>query len=323
MTIAEIESILRSLCIRHPNLDDQLLVTLLTAGGWEDKVIRDALSLFRSSPQKYKPSIATVELTSSHKTVEQKGITTQTEVSESGIAVPQTLSSTPRTVSETGRDQNVPVKDSADMVYYDSAGQEEKEIEILPEVQVVRQKPDTDLLPVAVLKEFVDIHSEKKSELQETQIVDETVKPQVLSNNVNAVDQDHVSVHSVTSNTDPVSLIVPVQEQRSVTQVEPPENLPLKPFESTPHIWPFSKYKEVFHGEVMTPLPPDERTLVNEVNQITKPVATKTEEIHPQKKIKIKRTGFDGEDEGLIFLTATTLLIILLLLAYMYGNGRI
>jgi hypothetical protein len=40
-------------------------------------------------------------------------------------------------------------------------------------------------------------------------------------------------------------------------------------------------------------------------------------------RIKLKRTGFDGEDEGLIFLTGIALLIVLLLLAYMYSNGRI
>lgn len=322
MTIAEIESILRSLCIRHPNLDDQLLVTLLTAGGWEDKVIRDAISLFRSSPQKYRSSVTIAPQVPNYQVVEQKSITTQTEASESGIAVSQTLSDTPLTVSETVRDQSVPVKDSVDMVYYDSAGQEEKEIEILPEAQVVRQKPATDIVPNTVHTELVEGYSEMKSETQETQVIAETTIHQDFSSNTHTTDQNHVLVEGVTNN-GPVSLVVPVQEQRSVTHVEPPENLPLKPFESTPHIWPFSKYKEVFHGEVMTPLPPDERTLVNEVNQITKPVAIKTEEIHPQKKIKIKRTGFDGEDEGLIFLTATTLLIILLLLAYMYGNGRI
>jgi hypothetical protein len=104
----------------------------------------------------------------------------------------------------------------------------------------------------------------------------------------------------------------------------------------------------------MPPLPNDERVIVEEqkksqvvapvtvtrvvesnqnnqatVNTIITTTTTATvptipnAEGHIIKKIKIKRTGFDGEDEGLIFLTGTTLLIILLLLAYMYSNGRL
>jgi hypothetical protein len=96
--------------------------------------------------------------------------------------------------------------------------------------------------------------------------------------------------------------------------VEIPDDLPMRPFESAPHIWPFSKYKQVFHGDVMPPLSEEERILANK-NMPPKKVLTK--------KVVVKRAGFDGEDEGLILMTGFSLLVIILLLAYMYSNGRI
>lgn len=48
MTISEIENTLQILIKRHPDLNEVMLIKLLTAGGWENITIRDAVSLFKS-----------------------------------------------------------------------------------------------------------------------------------------------------------------------------------------------------------------------------------------------------------------------------------
>src|SRR3989338_2871620 len=46
MNINEVEGTLKSLIARHPNLDEAMLTTLLESGGWDEKMIREAVSLF-------------------------------------------------------------------------------------------------------------------------------------------------------------------------------------------------------------------------------------------------------------------------------------
>src|SRR4051812_9681813 len=48
MTLHEIEETVRTLASRHEKLDEATLVTLLRAGGWEDKEIADAKTIFAS-----------------------------------------------------------------------------------------------------------------------------------------------------------------------------------------------------------------------------------------------------------------------------------
>lgn len=301
MTIAEIESTLRTLCIRHQNLDDELLTTLLTAGGWEDKIIKDALSLYRSSPDKYKPSQEALALF----TKQQGVVVNKIEAVPPVVAVPSESLHVAQTSDQVVSQITAQVPTSSDMVYYTGTGEEEKEIPIVIESVEIKKDAEEPLVKMVT-----------ESHIQDTE-----------TGQLSAVLQDNLAASlskQVIVNNDPQSLITPPLEQRAYVQSEPPANLPLKPFESAPHVWPFSKYKEVFHGEVMTPLPADERALVNEIKTSTQEVPAQTPAVPLlAKKVKIKRTGFDGEDEGLIFLTATTLLIILLLLAYMYSNGRI
>lgn len=108
---------------------------------------------------------------------------------------------------------------------------------------------------------------------------------------------------------EPESLILHPEVPFVSKQTPPPDNLPLKPFETSEKVIPLAEYKEVFHNEkeeVATPAP----LLV-------------TKEEKDTVKVTVKRSGFDGEDEGLIVLTGFMLLIILLLLTYMYTNGRL
>lgn len=122
----------------------------------------------------------------------------------------------------------------------------------------------------------------------------------------------------------PVAVVVPppkvlTEEKESLVsavnhiskEVEPPENLPLKPFVTTPNVVPFSEYKTNYES-----VKKDAGAVVEEHKE-------QTHEAEVIKKVRIERSRFDMEDEGLIMLTGSMLLIILLLLAYMYTNGRL
>jgi len=49
MNLEEVENILKTLVERHPDLDEEMLKTLLSSGGFEEKVINDAVLLYRKS----------------------------------------------------------------------------------------------------------------------------------------------------------------------------------------------------------------------------------------------------------------------------------
>lgn len=321
MTIAEIEYTLRTLCLRHQKLDTELLITLLTAGGWEDKIIKDAVTLFNSSPEKYKPvNVAPpLEKESGVVSVETKDLVSPAHAGDIAIPVSKSTSSPNVVTPLTKLDGATP----SDIVYFDSGGQEERELPNFDNTSSVT-------LPEINKKDLLPLSSVVSPEVQNSSLdIQENGVPDLINNNSSDVKDNVPDIIPVTpvvliqqeiaeQSSEPQSLILPEVVQRVASEhVSPPDNLPLKPFETTPHVWPFSKYKEVFHGEVMTPLSEGERVLVKQITNEERNTAV------VPKKITIKRTGFDGEDEGLIFLTATTLLIILLLLAYMYSNGRI
>lgn len=101
-------------------------------------------------------------------------------------------------------------------------------------------------------------------------------------------------------------------------QVELPENLPLKPFEESSHVWPFSRYKDVFHGETM----PQKAEEVSRQASVELPAQQKDTDNDPQ-YIHFSKTPLTKGDEGLIVTACTLFVIILLLLGYMYSNGRL
>jgi hypothetical protein len=325
MTIAEIESTLSTLCIRHPNLDDELLVTLLTAGGWEDKVIQDAVTIFKSSPNKYRIGINSFQLpvgqnpkTKINQNVSEIGVVVAKDVGIVASIKPSPV----HTEVETKNEESSPI------VYYNNEGKEEKVLPVffdsevpvekkeIPVIHNITEVKPTVVVPAEIVTPLIDL--KEKIEIPIKEVISEKVGAFVETQKETSkgVSLPEVSTEKII---EPQSLILQDILPKVVAQkIDPPENLPLKPFESTPHVWPFSKYKEVFHGETMLHPPTDEMVLVN-----NKAVVSEEHKESHLKKIKIKRTGFDSEDEGLIFLTGTTLLVILLLLAYMYSNGRL
>lgn len=213
MTISEIETTLSTLRTRHQNLDEAMLTTLLSAGGWDAGSINDAIQLFRGTPKQ-------------------------------------------------------PVL--------------EKEMPTFPVVETL------SILPPRVDEQhLLSSHDES----------DEVVAKEVTE--------------PLEKEPERQSLIPPV-EVTSNEGAYIPDNLPLKPFESTAHVWPFSRYKEVFHGEVMP----------QKTEAAPESAAGPQAEGHEPKKPEKPSTPMSGKDEKLIVMACTMLLLVLLLLWYMYRNGR-
>lgn len=307
MTINEIENIVHSLCKRHPNLTEDTLVTLLTSGGWEDKVIKDAISLFRTKDSQI-----------GNRTDVVKSAETKPHVSEVVSVATQ--------VENHGEENNKAVLTSAENItYYDGKGEEEIiplnlgiEIEKIEEDKnkiVNRALTPTQILPNSSSSTVLQAESSAPSEVQTTET------------------PTHLDLNTLQeTTTEPQSLIQPENiTTPRVTHTEIPPDLPMRPFESSTHVWPFSKYIETFHNETAPPKEVTEKAVTNETSPVNShpPEKSNTTSTHNMehdlvvKRPVIKRTGFDGEDEGLIFLTGSMLFIIIMLLAYMYANGRL
>ena len=115
--------------------------------------------------------------------------------------------------------------------------------------------------------------------------------------------------------------------------VELPNNLPLLPFESSPHIWPFSKYKDVFHNESLVREPIQVITVMPRIEKVDKEHTEEKLFIQDQergdiynkkdKEVIVKKVQLSRQDESLVFLAGVMLLVIILILGYMYSNGRL
>ena len=335
MTIAEIESTLRTLFARHPDLNEEMLTTLLAAGGWELVHIQEAVSIFKSLKIKIKPEIPDKkditgvsndvqkndESVATHIDFEKNEKITQKEnnfstVASDGLNMHEKNVENKETVNNLlvkGLENSKPsiqeiispppvvseIKKTENIVYFDSSGQEEGDLSDVPntngEPVFIEEKLKIKEGVVDISKQDISVNLETNKDIknEEGEIV---LKPEKEIN------------------LEPQSLIEHKEEVKIIAkEVEPPMNLPLKPFESSPHVWPFSKYKDVFHGETM-PVVKDQ-----DVNFVAGPSIQK----EVQSKNNIRISGFDREDESLIVMTGVALLIIILLLTYMYSNGRL
>lgn len=131
---------------------------------------------------------------------------------------------------------------------------------------------------------------------------------------------------------EPQSLVKDFTEPVPDKKDELPHNLPLRPFETSEHIWPFARYKDVFYGEVSPktevktepqgvapppaeiPADPVSAVKQEEESAFTPPSA----ESKPAPVVHLAKG-----DERMVIMACIMLLAILLLLGYMYSNGRI
>lgn len=294
MTIAEIESTIKILSVRHKNLDESLLVTLLVSGGWESKMIEDALFIYRSSYKKNE--------------------------------IPDTIKSSDFSVKKTADIS------SSDLVYFDDEGKEVSQIDpsfyeevtverpVLEKVygtEISKTPQDEGLLSVSENTNF-----DSNQNIEHQNDVNNIFVPDIADSKIEAIPEP---------NEKEISSLIVQKEENFFKRKEsaPPDNLPLKPFDSAPHIWPFSKYKEIFEKDVDRISHQEEvgqNNIIKEqevVNEIPKNEALKNEPIksdHLQTLEKEKK--LEKEDLSLLFIVILTILVISLLIIYMYSNGR-
>lgn len=122
------------------------------------------------------------------------------------------------------------------------------------------------------------------------------------------------------------SLVSPALVKSSETRDGLPHNLPLRPFETSEHIWPLSRYKDVFYGNTTEEVHAEvsHSEIKTQVPVVEERVVYKTPE-RVQSFVPAQQASAQPSngDEKLVIMACIMLLIILLLLGYMYSNGRL
>lgn len=233
MTVNEIETTLQSLYQRHENLSEATLLTLLKSGGWDEKMIRDAITVHR-------------HLKSPHNEITETITALLPAVQEEPVFVPEV--------------------DIAHRLS-DHYENNDKNIDMVAKTDIFAQKTEPE-------------PAEQQS------LVSPAPEP-IIRN---------TSVEKVTE--------------------EPPHNLPLKPFEATPQIWSFARYKSIFYGDAVHQEPKKEPVEVVVVKE-KKPEHDSSHMVH------VRAVPLTRDDEKLVLLASAMLVAILVLLGYMYSQGRL
>ncbi len=315
MTLSEIETILEQLAARHQNLDTVLLTTLLSSAGWEEKTIKEAIVLFaqrKPSPLNTKNSVNSL-------------------VSEPVIPVQPLVK-----VAD-------PVKIEEPLTFLQPDGSEEGVLPVFtnetvkrneqPKIEQEKLDVDEKIIPVVpknnTIEEQVNSTTE---EIKQTEVLLENGQP-TLQPEVAKIVPMTEPVKTEAQPKEPESLIVheDVPAQRTEQKnVEIPGNLPLLPFESSPHIWSFSKYKDMFHREtphkeevqLITVMPLEEKSSEVAPIKVSKEATVSTPNIQDEEVI-LEKAPMTRGDESLVFLAGMMLFAIILILGYMYSNGRL
>lgn len=315
MTLSEIETILKELSIRHTDLDEELLRTLLTSAGWENTTIKEALVLYKSNPP--------------------KKVDTSNPVVVDVPRIPQVIA------AEKAIIEQLP----AGITFYQPDGTEEGILPVLHDVPPVIKKEEPVARAPQEIQQEIQLEStpqsvkqEPKAPVQQPQVEETIVPPFLLQVKVELKEEVKEEIKQVMKpeakeepkKEEPESLIVHMDQLpriREKKETEIPENLPLLPFESSSHVWAFSKYKDVFHGDVMP-----QKNEVQDTIVITQNIAPQTQKPTPhippkvvavEENIVVEKVPMTKGDESLVFLAGVMLLAIILILGYMYSNGRL
>ncbi len=342
MTLSEIETILQELSERHPLINEELLTTLLRSAGWEEKTIKETLVLF--AQRKVNPVVMPA------------------------VVVPQVVTDVPlknivETVQNLPLEEVVALQKGDPITFYQPDGTEEGELKVFSDVPVAKQtvgkpekvnevvaskiEPQNPVLGVVVevapspivenkvptTKETVagvSVDAQQTPEKKESIKLEETKSSTVMTQEAPAQTPHYIPLPVTT---EPQSLVYheDVPEKRNeAKQAEIPSNLPLLPFESSPHIWSFSKYKDVFHSDsskkeeiqVISVMP--QATQVVQNSTLQKPEEEKKVTfIREDKEVVVESVPLRKDDKALVFLAGVMLLAIILILGYMYSNGRL
>ncbi len=338
MTLSEIETILEELAARHPNLTEALLTTMLTASGWEEKNIKDAVVLFKqkesSGGMKKVMSVATDATQGSNPVVVQ---TQASDLPSAPVPLPlspaeMTFYHPDGTEEELHPVEEVPLIKNEEpkkeiLLEKKSAEPAQPQPTELPITQETENIQEIDIPQSVVIEDPILVQEESKQE----EVIAQVEIPQVPQKTIllEALPQLTTSAY------EPESLIVQKPEIKTPPkQNHIPDDLPLIPFESSPHIWSFARYKNVFHADDAVP---EEEVKAIEQRRVyipqEKPKETKVEKLvhtevsdqnqNEEEEITVEITPMTREDESLVFLAGIMLLAIILILGYMYSNGRL
>ncbi len=350
MTLSDIEITLEELSARHQNLDAGLLAVLLSSAGWDESSSKDALTLFK---QKGGREAFLKEGQNSTPPLNA----TQTEPSKDEITFYQsdgsaekplpTIPEAPPIVREQAKEgilskieESLPVIPlpvvSADPVLEQENKKQQEEVKIKQET------PDTSLpkeeISASLLAHHDDIEelSGPREEVSSTPPLENT-----STEAPNTLVQKEFFVPPKTppvfKEPEPQSLIVhdeePLQKRVTAREEDIPEDLPLLPFESSPHVWSFARYKNVFHKENgPTKIEPSQKQEENVPPVVPTVASSKETQISTEKvessdteeeEISVEKTPLTKGDESMVFLAGAMLLVIILILGYMYSNGRL
>lgn len=325
MTLSEIETTLGELAARHPDLNEKMLNTLLLSAGWEERKLKEALMLFKQNTFTQKGSLP--ETKTATPTLTQPSIFVPPLIAD--IAAPEKNSSS---ATEAVVLSPEVVQEEAVITFYHPDGSEEGDLNNVAEIPlpVVETKVVTEKF--TQISEMPaghdDEHKEEVTILTPGQDVVRDIQ-----------DYEHTLVDDFTGprETSSAEVVVASTAQASQLSVTPsvsvqrlqqkeqeiPANLPLLPFESSPHVWSFSRYKDVFHGEVMADPVTVHSTETKTETALVQPVAETEVPLVPLEEVIVEKVPMDKQDESLVVLAAFMLLVIILILGYMYSNGRL
>jgi hypothetical protein len=331
MTLSEIETILGELAARHQNLDEELLDTLLLSAGWEEKSIKEALVLFKN-PQSRKKIFAT-KVFSPAPII----ITTVVEQEVTTAVIPLEKKEESTTFYQTDGTEEGKLN-----TYQDIPKVKQEQPPLVPQkIDIVETKDTiqgTDILPASSIT-LPETREEPKKDADAGLLIikkEEYTEPGVTDKETLIPLTDIQTTKSALFLEDEEQSLI-VQDEIPVKRdfekhVEIPNNLPLLPYESSPHIWSFSHYKNVFHKDielkeeikVITVMPKEEAHLPVQSVKKTIYVKPNLEVIKvEEEEISSKKVPMTKGDESLVFLAGVMLLVIILILGYMYSNGRL
>lgn len=333
MTLSEIEITLDELTARHQNLNSELLSTLLLSAGWEDKNIKDAVMLFKQ--RKPKQPLVSV-LVSKDQVAQEEVVVEPTEITfyqpdGSEEKKLQGFVETPPVHREEVKINSLSV--AADTLLppasqkeegQDNQDVEERDEKIQKIVDESQNKEETSPRPDDDTKHLDTkgyVNENREPIVQEVEQLDLLTVPAVAENDTTqrATAPDAPKPFEQQSLISPEKVVPPSTLKQSVI----PEDLPIVPFESSPHIWSFSRYKDTFHGEVM---PEKNSSTHNDTVHVQTTSVSEIKVAPPvieDVEIDLEKTPMTKGDESLVFLAGIMLLVIILILGYMYSNGRL
>jgi hypothetical protein len=326
MTLSEIETTIGELSVRHPGLNEELLKVLLASAGWEDKVIKDAVVIFK---QKAPSLTGSLEIKAPAPPSVQVSVTPPQASIDS-----QKVSSTDAMVffQPDGKEEGLLP------VFKDDVVKEKSKETIKTGIvftEPVPQPPVTETKNVSVLAPVEMPIKDREQEAQPILNEQATLAQVQTADFQKNIPQEKATERVVPEVTPPIPSLDPqslITESSQATQqepkiVEPPSNLPLLPFESSPHVWSFSKYKDVFHGDSKTQSKavPERPQVISVMQQaVSNPLPIQDVVSHvPDQEVVVQEVPLKKNDMPLVVLATFMLFVIILILGYMYSNGRL